>query len=121
MGQGSACAGRVLLLGSQRAPPLEPVPAAPAVPQLPARPLAPAEYLPIGGHRQFCEDSVRLAYGDDSPVIKGKQVAMLQSLSGTGSCRLMAGERRAGMAVLCGGWGTESGGRRCHHRAMARL
>ncbi|PSC69059.1 aspartate aminotransferase isoform B [Micractinium conductrix] len=48
------------------------------------------EYLPIGGHRQFCEDSVRLAYGEHAEVIKGKQVAMLQSLSGTGSCRLFA-------------------------------
>lgn len=33
-----------------------------------------AEYLPIAGHRQFCEDSVKLAYGDDSPVLKNKQV-----------------------------------------------
>ncbi|PRW56337.1 aspartate mitochondrial [Chlorella sorokiniana] len=48
------------------------------------------EYLPIAGHRQFCEDSVKLAYGEDSPVLKNKQVAMLQSLSGTGSCRLSA-------------------------------
>ena len=31
--------------------------------------------------------AVKLAYGKDSPAIKGKQVAMLQSLSGTGSCR----------------------------------
>ncbi len=45
------------------------------------------EYLPIGGHRQFCEDSVKLAYGEDAEVLAGKQVAMIQSLSGTGSCR----------------------------------
>ncbi|KAL4440725.1 hypothetical protein ABPG77_000434 [Micractinium sp. CCAP 211/92] len=48
------------------------------------------EYLPIGGHRQFCEDSVKLGYGEDAEVVAGKQVAMIQSLSGTGSCRLFA-------------------------------
>lgn len=54
---------------------------------LPPEPPCGAEYLPIAGHRQFCEDSVKLAYGEDSAVLKNKQVAMLQSLSGTGSCR----------------------------------
>jgi aspartate aminotransferase len=33
---------------------------------------------------------VKLAYGDDSPVLPNKHVAAVQSLSGTGSCRLFA-------------------------------
>lgn len=56
-------------------------------------PHAPQEYLPIGGHRQFCEDSVKLAYGEDSGVVRGKQVAAIQSLSGTGSCRQACSHR----------------------------
>eukprot|EP00775_Hariotina_reticulata_P010765 gene10765-10921_t len=48
------------------------------------------EYLPIGGLRDFVTESVKLAYGDDSPAIKGNVVAAVQSLSGTGSCRLFA-------------------------------
>jgi hypothetical protein len=35
-------------------------------------------------------ESVKLAYGDSSPVLANKQVAAVQSLSGTGSCRLFA-------------------------------
>lgn len=35
-------------------------------------------------------ESVKLAYGEDSPVVANKQVAAVQSLSGTGSCRLFA-------------------------------
>uniref|UniRef100_A0A383V9K1 Aspartate aminotransferase n=1 Tax=Tetradesmus obliquus TaxID=3088 RepID=A0A383V9K1_TETOB len=48
------------------------------------------EYLPIGGLRDFVSESVKLAYGDDSPVVAAGQVAAVQSLSGTGSCRLFA-------------------------------
>lgn len=48
------------------------------------------EYLPIGGLREFVAESVKLAYGEDSPVVANKQVAAVQSLSGTGSCRLFA-------------------------------
>ncbi|WIA37238.1 hypothetical protein OEZ86_014186 [Tetradesmus obliquus] len=49
-----------------------------------------SEYLPIGGLRDFVSESVKLAYGDDSPVVAAGQVAAVQSLSGTGSCRLFA-------------------------------
>ncbi|KAG2496504.1 hypothetical protein HYH03_005329 [Edaphochlamys debaryana] len=48
------------------------------------------EYLPIGGLRDFIQESVKLAYGDSHPVLKEGQVAAVQSLSGTGSCRLFA-------------------------------
>jgi aspartate/tyrosine/aromatic aminotransferase len=47
-------------------------------------------YLPIGGLRDFVTESVTLAYGDDSNVVTNGQVAAVQSLSGTGSCRLFA-------------------------------
>lgn len=46
------------------------------------------EYLPIGGLRAFVDQSVRLAFGD--AVADSGTVAAVQSLSGTGSCRLMA-------------------------------
>lgn len=42
------------------------------------------------GLRDFNSESVKLAYGEDSPVLANKQVAAVQSLSGTGSCRLFA-------------------------------
>jgi len=48
------------------------------------------EYLPIGGLKDFCLESVKLAYGDDAEAIRSGTVAAVQSLSGTGSCRLMA-------------------------------
>eukprot|EP00976_Prorocentrum_cordatum_P000950 18839-Prorocentrum_minimum.AAC.2 len=48
------------------------------------------EYLPIGGFPEFCEHSIKLAYGDDAACIKEGRVASVQSLSGTGSVRLMA-------------------------------
>ena len=47
-------------------------------------------YLPIGGLKEFNKVSVKLAYGDSSPAIQDARVAAVQSLSGTGSCRLMA-------------------------------
>lgn len=47
-------------------------------------------YLPIGGLKEFNNVSVKLAYGDDSPAIQDARVAAVQTLSGTGSCRLMA-------------------------------
>ncbi|KAI8468621.1 MAG: pyridoxal phosphate-dependent transferase [Monoraphidium minutum] len=46
------------------------------------------EYLPIGGLKDFVTESVKLAYGDACPDLS--TVAAVQSLSGTGSCRLMA-------------------------------
>ncbi|KAK9814338.1 hypothetical protein WJX72_004134 [[Myrmecia] bisecta] len=48
------------------------------------------EYLPIGGLKSFNQNSIKLAYGDNADVIKKGQVAAVQSLSGTGACRLMA-------------------------------
>lgn len=47
-------------------------------------------HTPLLGLREFVSESVKLAYGDESPVIANKQVAAVQSLSGTGSCRLFA-------------------------------
>jgi aspartate aminotransferase, mitochondrial len=47
-------------------------------------------YLPIGGLKEFVQESVKLGFGENSPVIKDNLVAAVQSLSGTGSCRLMA-------------------------------
>ena len=48
------------------------------------------EYLPIGGHKDFCLESIKLAYGDDAAPIKENRVAVVQALSGTGACRLFA-------------------------------
>mmetsp|Transcript_36322 Transcript_36322/g.92812 ORF Transcript_36322/g.92812 Transcript_36322/m.92812 type:complete len:430 (-) Transcript_36322:886-2175(-) len=48
------------------------------------------EYLPMGGNKTFNELSIKLAYGDDNTAIAEKRVAAVQTLSGTGACRLMA-------------------------------
>ncbi|KAG7669188.1 putative Aspartate aminotransferase, mitochondrial [Nannochloris sp. 'desiccata'] len=48
------------------------------------------EYLPIGGHREFCMESIKLAYGETATPIKENRVAVVQALSGTGACRLFA-------------------------------
>lgn len=48
------------------------------------------EYLPIGGNKQFVDRAIALALGDDNAVIKDGRVAAIQSLSGTGACRIMA-------------------------------
>ena len=48
------------------------------------------EYLPIGGSKDFCDRSVELAYGENAACIKENRVAAIQTLSGTGSCRIMA-------------------------------
>jgi len=45
------------------------------------------EYLGIGGLPSFVQHSLKLAYGPDEDLSK---IAAVQSLSGTGSCRLMA-------------------------------
>lgn len=47
-------------------------------------------YLPIGGLKDFNQVSIKLAYGDNAQAIQDARVAAVQSLSGTGSCRLMA-------------------------------
>ncbi|CAL5220048.1 g1997 [Coccomyxa viridis] len=48
------------------------------------------EYLPMGGMKAFTDLSVQLAFGEDAKPIQEGRVAAVQSLSGTGSCRLMA-------------------------------
>ncbi|KAL6765470.1 aspartate aminotransferase [Haematococcus lacustris] len=48
------------------------------------------EYLPIAGMRDFVVESMKLAFGEDASVIKEQRVAAIQTLSGTGSCRIMA-------------------------------
>jgi hypothetical protein len=51
---------------------------------------ATCRYLPIGGSREFVEESIKLGYGEGAEVIREGRVAAVQSLSGTGSCRLFA-------------------------------
>jgi len=46
------------------------------------------EYGPISGTPSFVLNSLKLALGADSPVLKNKNYASLQALSGTGSLRL---------------------------------
>ena len=49
------------------------------------------EYLPIEGLDTFRKATVDLLLGDDHPAIKEGRVAVLQSLSGTGSLRIGSG------------------------------
>lgn len=46
------------------------------------------EYLPIVGLQSFIDNSVKLALGPDAKSIKENRVAGIQSLSGTGACRV---------------------------------
>lgn len=48
------------------------------------------EYLPIGGSIKMVEESLKLAYGENSEFIQDKRIAAVQALSGTGACRLFA-------------------------------
>lgn len=48
------------------------------------------EYLPMGGSNHMVEETLKLAYGDNSEFIKDKRIAAVQALSGTGACRLLA-------------------------------
>jgi len=48
------------------------------------------EYLPMGGMKAFVDESVKLAFGEGSEALASGRVAAIQTLSGTGSCRLMA-------------------------------
>lgn len=65
-------------------------------------------YLPIAGYKPFVNSAVKLALGDDNPAITEGRVAAIQSLSGTGACRVMAefmqrympGERSTSAAEL---------------------
>ncbi|MCH97059.1 aspartate aminotransferase mitochondrial-like, partial [Trifolium medium] len=44
----------------------------------------------MGGSIQMVEESLKLAYGENSELIKDKRIAAVQALSGTGACRLFA-------------------------------
>ncbi len=48
------------------------------------------EYLPIGGLQSAITGALQLAYGANAPVLQEQRVAALQTLSGTGACRLFA-------------------------------
>jgi aspartate aminotransferase len=48
------------------------------------------EYLPMGGSAKMVDLTLKLAYGDNSEFIKDKRIAAVQTLSGTGACRLFA-------------------------------
>nr|XP_043623756.1 aspartate aminotransferase, mitochondrial [Erigeron canadensis] len=48
------------------------------------------EYLPMGGSNKMVDETLKLAYGDDSDLIKDKRIAAIQALSGTGACRIFA-------------------------------
>ncbi|KAG7011992.1 Aspartate aminotransferase, mitochondrial [Cucurbita argyrosperma subsp. argyrosperma] len=48
------------------------------------------EYLPMGGSANMVEETLKLAYGDNSDFVKDKRIAAIQSLSGTGACRIFA-------------------------------
>ncbi|KAI5661901.1 hypothetical protein M9H77_21224 [Catharanthus roseus] len=48
------------------------------------------EYLPMGGSIKMVEETLKLAYGENSDLIKDKRIAAVQALSGTGACRLFA-------------------------------
>ncbi|THG20553.1 aspartate aminotransferase, mitochondrial [Camellia sinensis] len=48
------------------------------------------EYLPMGGSMKMVDETLKLAYGEDSDLIKDKRIAAVQALSGTGACRLFA-------------------------------
>lgn len=61
------------------------------------------EYLPIGGSKEFVQESIKLAFGEDCSAIKEGRVAAVQSLSGTGSCRLFADFQKRWVVVGRGG------------------
>lgn len=44
----------------------------------------------MGGSVKMVEETLKLAYGDNSELIKDKRIAAVQALSGTGACRLFA-------------------------------
>lgn len=44
----------------------------------------------MGGSVKMVEETLKLAYGENSEFIKHKRIAAVQSLSGTGACRLFA-------------------------------
>jgi len=44
----------------------------------------------MGGSAKMVDLTLKLAYGDNSEFIKDKRIAAVQTLSGTGACRLFA-------------------------------
>lgn len=50
----------------------------------------PMEYLPVVGSKNFIEKAVRLAYGEQNPYLQDGSYAAIQTLSGTGACRMAA-------------------------------
>lgn len=48
------------------------------------------EYAPIAGVAEFCQASAKLAFGDDSRVVRDQLNATVQGISGTGSLRIGA-------------------------------
>ncbi|KAL6629388.1 hypothetical protein ACP70R_029153 [Stipagrostis hirtigluma subsp. patula] len=48
------------------------------------------EYLPMGGSAKMVEESLKLACGEGSKLIRDKRIAAVQALSGAGACRLFA-------------------------------
>jgi len=48
------------------------------------------EYAAIGGEPDFCAEAAKLAFGDNSPVIKEGLNVTMQGISGTGSLRIGA-------------------------------
>lgn len=59
------------------------------------------EYLGITGIPEFNSLSARLAFGDDSAVIREGRNATVQALSGTGSLRARPQVPLQGLAVAC--------------------
>ena len=47
-------------------------------------------YAPIGGEGNFCKEAAKLAFGDNSPVVKEGLNVTVQGISGTGSLRIGA-------------------------------
>ncbi|MCL7048392.1 hypothetical protein MKW94_005144 [Papaver nudicaule] len=48
------------------------------------------EYLPMGGSMHMVEETLKLAYGENSDLIRDNKIAAIQALSGTGACRVFA-------------------------------
>lgn len=46
------------------------------------------EYLPVAGSKNFVDRAVRLAYGEANAYVEDGRVAKIQTLSGTGACRM---------------------------------
>jgi len=46
------------------------------------------EYIPIDGLPEYTQAAAKLLLGENSPALKEKRVAVVQSLSGTGALRL---------------------------------